>query len=202
MTPSQLQQHLQQVPPLYRAIDSLRDAYYRTEARVARATQVVGEPPPAALLTLLNTSRANVLQLNEGKADLERRGEQMHEALRDAGHRSGLGAVNWAILITAAAVLVAIAYFLLDPFVVSLARAKAIRDRAVAENVQLEAATRVWEEQARQVVPGGQLPPLPQIPGQPRQDGPGDQIAKGAGALALLAMVVGGLWIFGGNRRR
>lgn len=204
MTPQELHAKIQAYPAFARAVGQLQAAYYGVEARVARATQVMGEAAPAPLLTLLNAQRARVLRLVELRNEME---QAINEMAAEAQRRRGLGelAVGALSILTVGvvAILAAALYIWAVRYPVAAAQADALRAEAQANVQQLETATRAWEEQARQVAPGGQLPPLPQIPGQQRpQDGPGDQIAKGAGALALLAMVVGGLWFFGGSRRR
>lgn len=203
MTPNETHARIQAYPAFARAVGQLQAAYYGVEARVARATQVMGEAAPAQLLTLLNAQRARVLRLIELRNQMD---AQIHQLAAEARRMRGVGEVTAVTLsILSVAVLAALSIALPAVIVAvnrSSAEGDAIRAEAQANVQQLEAATRVWEDQARQVAPGGQLPPLPQTPGQPRQDGPGDQIAKGAGALALLAAVVGGLWLFGGSRRR
>lgn len=202
MTPQELHAKIHAFPAFARAVGQLQAAYYGVEARVARATQVMGEAAPAQLLTLLNAQRARVLRLIELRNEME---QAINEMAAEAQRRRGLGelAVGALAILTAGAValLVAALNIWATRYPIASAQADAIRAETQANVQQLETATRAWEEQARQVAPGGQLPPLPQIPGQPRQDGPGDQIAKGAGALALLAVVVGGLYFFGGSRR-
>lgn len=203
MTPNETHARIQAYPAFARAVGQLQAAYYGVEARVARATQVMGEAAPAQLLTLLNAQRARVLRLIELRNQMD---AQINQLAAEARRMRGVGEVTAVTLsILSVAVLAALSIALPAVIVAvnrSSAEGDAIRAEAQANVQQLEAATRVWEDQARQVAPGGQLPPLPQTPGQPRQDGPGDQIAKGAGALALLAAVVGGLWLFGGSRRR
>lgn len=203
MTPTQTHARIHAHPAFSRAVGQLQAAYYGVEARVARATQVMGEAAPAQLLTLLNAQRARVLRLIELRNQMETQINQLADEARRMRGVGEISAVTLSILLVGVVAALAIAVpNIIASFNLSSAQADALRAEAQANVQQLETATRAWEEQARQVVPGGQLPPLPQVPGQPRQDGPGDQIAKGAGALALLAVVVGGLWFFGGSRRR